>query len=61
MLARVCQGLRVTKHYPCPDFLSLHVLSDADLMLQSDAGLMSFTMRAPFGNAIARVRRAWVK
>jgi len=39
-------GRGIAKHYPCPDFLSLHALSDADLMSRSDAWLMSFAMHA---------------
>jgi len=49
------------KTLPLAIFLSLHALSDADLMPRSDAWLMSFAIHAPLGNTIVRVRRVWVK
>ena len=49
------------KTLPLARFLSLHALSDADLMPRSDAWLMSFAVHASLGNTIVRVRRVWVK
>jgi hypothetical protein len=46
---------------PLARFLSLHALSDADLMPRSDVWLMSFAVHASLGNTIVRVRRVWVK